>query len=594
MSGTRAANTIPGPGRLGRPGWGGWRGGWTPVLLGLGVVLAVLAGAPGGLGVLDGGVQAAEGKPAKPETREVKAPSEKVFKAYGAAMEMIEAERYGEAMTRTMAPMTEGAVEPHEAALLYRVAAQIESLRDRLPQALDYLGRALASGGLEDWEVLEIRYNIGLLNLGLERYDAAIGHLEFFVRTAESPSAMAHYVLGSAYAAKDRWRAAAVQADAALAKEKTPRESFYNLAAAAYQQLEDYPVLVGILERAVTHFPNNKPFWSQLAAGYQTLDREQDAYAAHSAMHAQGLLTKSKEIEMLVDLHRYHGVPYKAARVMEAEMAAGRAQKSKENWQRLGEAWLAARDYKKARAALIQAADRASKGDLDYRVATAFAEEEAWTQANRYLIRALDKGGLKTDAANAWLLLGHARYNLGNRQGAIEAFDKAAGYTQSEDDATSWVEFITAQIEAEQAAAARDVVEASLAALGEAAAAAMRAARTAQYALDTVSAILEADADTEPGLRTEAAAALAETGGALEAARAADTDAAEKVAAARKAATRDQRKQYEPVVADGRARVEAHMTLAEDKFATARQLALELGVPVELAADPPAAAQDRG
>ncbi len=378
--------------------------------------------------------------------------SKAVYDAYIEAQEFLDNGDANAAARRIRQVLDSGdELNALEQGILYRFLANVELERERYPQAIDALERAVRSGAFEGPQLAELYFFMGGLYLTVERYDEAIQSLQRFFDLAETPNAAAYYLLAQAYAVQERWRDALQPARRAVELSETPNEGYLRLLAAAYINLEDWRTAVPLLERIVRLFPTKDEYWQQLAAGYQELNRARDAYAVQELRYQQGFLDNGSDIVILADLHAFYGYPYKGARLLATEMERGRVERTSENLERLGNYWLGAREYTRARRALIQASERGGTGRLDFQIAGTFAQDEEWEQTERYLQRALRRGGLSgTQRANAWLLLGHARNNLGRRAAAIQAFENAAEFQTTRDDAETWLTFLRNQIAIER------------------------------------------------------------------------------------------------------------------------------------------------
>ncbi len=415
----------------------------TMALAGAVAALALLAGPDG---VRHGGVGSAMAQTEGLTT------SKAVFDAYTEAQELLEAGDSAGAANRIRRVInSQDELNAAEQGILYRFLANVELERERYPQAIDALERAMRSGAFEGPDLAELHYFLGGLYLSVERYDEAITELRRFFELAENPPAPAYYLLAQAYAIPERWREALPNAQRAVELSPNPNENYLRLLAANYINLNRWRDAVPLLERIVRLFPTKDEYWQQLAAGYQETGRERDAYAVQELRYEQGFIDTSREIVVLAELHSFYGYHFKAANLLQRELDAGRVQRTADNLEKLGNFYLASREYTRARSALIAASGQKRSGELDFRIAQTFAQDENWEQTDRYMTRALNRGGLnRNEQANAWLLLGHARNSLGRRQAAIQAFTRAAQYDRTAQDANQWLEFLRTQIEIER------------------------------------------------------------------------------------------------------------------------------------------------
>ncbi len=347
-------------------------------------------------------------------------------------------------------------LSPYERTIMFQFLAQLQIDLERYDDAIRSLEGAIAANGFEEpTDQAGLYYTLGGLYMLAERYPEAVRSLQRFFELSPNANAAANYLMAQAFAVQEQWRNALPFAERAVEMnradaESSPNEGYMRLLAAIYINVNNWRGAVDLLEILVRLFPGKDEYWQQLAAGYQELGRERDAYAVQELRYIQGFLTRSNELVILADLHSFYGYPYKAARLLSREMERGRVERTPENLERLGQYWLAAREYREARAALIEASRASRNGRLDFQIGGTYAQDEDWEQAERYIVSAIRRGGLSRDQqADAWLLLGNARYYLGKRRQSLEAFRRAAGYNKTKRDAETWVSFLEDQIAVE-------------------------------------------------------------------------------------------------------------------------------------------------
>ena len=177
------------------------------------------------------------------------------------------------------------------------------------------------------------------------------------------------------------------------------------------------------------------------------------------------MLEKHDELLRIAQLYLFYEVPYKAALILEKELESGRIKDEEKNWEQLANAWLSAREWKKAIPPLKKAAEMSEDGELFLRLGQTFMQEEDWKEAEKYIKYAIKKGDLE-NPGRAWLLLGITRNKKGikHENAALFAFKRSTGYEDMEADARRWVKVIEskqARREADRLAA--EAAEADLA-----------------------------------------------------------------------------------------------------------------------------------
>ena len=140
----------------------------------------------------------------------------------------------------------------------------------------------------------------------------------------------------------------------------------------------------------------------------------------------------------LAQLYLYNEIPYDAGVLLEAGLAKGTIEGNAQAWRLLSEAWVNARERKKAEQPLAEAASRSDDGDLWVRLGQIQFERRDWGGARESLGRALKKGKL-TDPGGTQLLLGIASVNDEKWEQARTAFGAAAQYEKNRRSAEQWL-----------------------------------------------------------------------------------------------------------------------------------------------------------
>lgn len=360
-----------------------------------------------------------------------------VADAYNEALEMMQDGNTAGAIAH-IRPLLADAT-PFEASIIYRFMGQAEIDRENFAAAVGHFESAINSGGLEGNDLAQLYLIVGQLHAADGQYDRAISSLNQYFNVVEEPEAQAYYVLAQVYAVADRIRDAVSPARTAVEMTAAePREGFIRLLMSLYLSLDEWSNALPLLQQLVGLAPDKDQYWVSLAGVYQQLDREDEAFAVYQFRYLMGFFTRSAEYVTLADLFMYHEVPYKAGQILERELAAGNVEANATNWEKLGNAWFAAREFERSRAALTRAANLSPDGQISYRIAGTHIQEEDWNQARRWLERALNQGGLD-DPGQGWLLLGHARNEVNDYEGAVAAFQRAQAYADWREDATTWL-----------------------------------------------------------------------------------------------------------------------------------------------------------
>jgi len=399
--------------------------------------------------------QEEEGKKREPKGRRVEALSQQGYEVIVEAQKQMEAENYGGAAAALGRIISSpGNFKGIDVATAYKFRGYAYAGQDNYAAAAKDFESAINTGALPDFDVSDLRYNLAQLYLGLDQYGKAVQYLEEWLRTAENPGASALFFAAQVYLVTENLAKAETYADQGVAKAQAlgqVQENWYRIASVVYLQRDRWEKARPILERLVVGWPDKKDYYFQLGAVYTELGREKDSFAMLALAYENSLPLTSDEHVRLAQLYRLYEYPYKAGKILEKGLSAGTVKSTKTTWEELGNAWFQAREMKKAIDPLTKAADLATDGDIALRLCQTHLQDENWERAERECGRAVNKGGLKSNAGLAHQLLGISRYEQGERDSAIEAFNKCQDFEQAAENCLSWSRHIREEIAMEEA-----------------------------------------------------------------------------------------------------------------------------------------------
>jgi len=388
-----------------------------------------------------------EGRRAKPKprTRQVEATRQWAYQRLQRAHEALAEERYDQALAALdEMQRNDGALNASERAMMHQTYGYAHASLGRHREAAAAFEAALASDALPDAGRVNVRYNLAQLYVVLERYDDAIGLFRTWLAEEPDPPAEAHYMVAVAYLQTGRAGDALPHAREAVRKRPEAPQGWLQLLLSLLIERRLYTEAVPLLERLIAIEPK-KAYWTQLSAVHSELGQPTQALAALEGAYAQGLLTSERELTTLAQLRLHAGVPYKAARLLAAELDAGRVAPDAASWRLLADAWLIARERDEALAPLGRAAERSGDGALYLRLAQIHLDREEWEPARDALTKALAKGKLD-ERGTVYLLLGAAHANLQDWAAARAAFESAAAFGDTRESARQWLASIESEL----------------------------------------------------------------------------------------------------------------------------------------------------
>ncbi len=385
--------------------------------------------------------------------------SPRVATALGNVFELMTAEQYPEALTalNQLIAQRGDSMKPFDRGTTFELRGSVKVNLEDYAGALRDFQTALDSGALPASRNNQLRYFIAQLHFQEENFQQAIRGLNQWIQSAqacgETVDSNAYYLLAAAHTSTSppNHRAALGPAEQAVANAPEPRKSYYDLLNLLYSELGDNAKRAPLLERMVNHWPAEKSYWTQLSGAYSVMNRDREAFSVLEVAYRAGLLKTEAELKTLVQYYSFFENPYRGAKMLEREMAAGNINRTQDNLQLLSQLWSQAREHKKSIPVLREAARNAPDGELFYRLGQVLLADEQYREAQRELERALNRGGMeRKDTGDAWLLLGTARFSQAGPEDveiwdrSIDAFVNAQRYENARAAATNWIAYIRA------------------------------------------------------------------------------------------------------------------------------------------------------
>ena len=229
------------------------------------------------------------------------------------------------------------------------------------------------------------------------------------------------------------------------AKEKTPKEQWYNLARFLYFDKNDVPNAVRVLEELLKYYPK-KQYWVQLSHMYGEQKKESWQLAAMETAYVQDMLEKGTEQTTMAYLYLNGEVPYKAAKVMDKGLKNKSIDPTSKNYEIVGNSWRQAQEVEKAIPAMEQAAAKSDKGELYARLGNVYLDGDQYKKAISSINKGLSRGGVKRPDT-ARLVLGMAYFNDKQYSKARTAFQAARKDKRSEKYASQWLKYLTSELD---------------------------------------------------------------------------------------------------------------------------------------------------
>lgn len=379
------------------------------------------------------------------------------------AYEHLEDEEYQPALQQLNRLMERrgGSMKDFDKASVLQIRGTAHVNLDDMDSALEDFSAALQLDALPEDQQNRLRFNLAQIYFVNERYQESIRLFEEWMKSDVNVTDSAYFMLGAAYYNLDDYQKTLEAINNAIEVSPEPQKRYYELANAAYSELGNVADRTRLLEKMVELWPDNLSYWRQLSSLFLEQGDQFKSFAALETAYVNGLIESGSDIIMLAQYYSTFDNPHRGAQLIEKEMEAGRVERTVDNLELLSQLWSQAREHSKAIPVLREAAQMSDEGLLSFRLGQALLADEQNENAERALETALEKGGLdESRRAEAWMLLGNARFNQAEpgdreqREDAEQAFAQAERFGATRQQASDWRKYINAinQTERRQAA----------------------------------------------------------------------------------------------------------------------------------------------
>lgn len=359
------------------------------------------------------------------------------------AIELLNMENYTGAQQK-LATLNLERLSPYERGKVEQINFNIAYVQENYDKARGHLQASIDSGGLNEQEVQQARYQMAQLYMQEEKWREGAAALENWFQTATNPNSAAYYLLAAAYYQMDDFDRALTPAKKAVELMERPNENWIGMLLALHMQKDQYREAIPLLEQLITVAPEKKTYWNQLSAVHGQLEDYPRALAVLQIAHSAGLITEDADLRRLADLLVFNDVPYRGGVVLEEAIEKRQVNLDENLYEKLANCWIAAGEFDKSIQPLMRAGELASDGDAFVRLGEVELQRQNWEESIAAINRGLAKGQVR-DAAYAHLMLGIAYYEQKNMSQAREFFTRAANSERHRQTARSYLQAIEAQ-----------------------------------------------------------------------------------------------------------------------------------------------------
>mgnify|MGYP000255263320 CR=1 FL=1 len=351
-----------------------------------------------------------------------------------------------EALIKLEKIITSGNIKDYDSAVIYQTIGFVQNNLGDFKAAAENYTKALSYEALPDDVTHGLYYTVTQLLVYSERYQESVEYILKWFAKEKDPKAEAYILAATAYYYLENYNEVINFASKALPLIKTPPLNWYELLLAGYYETDDLNNAAIILENIILKYPARKKYWIQLAGIYQRLEKDKKALAIYELAYAKDFL-KKKQVVQLCKNYLYFEMPYKAAIVLEKEMATGRIDTTLEMLNMLVDAWILSQENEKAESVINEIISSYNDEKSRLRLGQLHIENEDWGKAIEVLNIELETEDT-TLISKINLLLGIALFNSENIAEARESFSQALSDKTTQEQAKWWLDHIKRKNEA--------------------------------------------------------------------------------------------------------------------------------------------------
>tara|TARA_R110002096_G_scaffold95131_1_gene213500 strand:- start:14194 stop:15432 length:1239 start_codon:yes stop_codon:yes gene_type:complete len=346
----------------------------------------------------------------------------------------------GEALKRLKKLISSNNLKSYDSAVIYQTMGYAKSNIGEFNDAAKHFIKALSLDALPEDVTHELNYSTAQLLIHIDKTKEGLKYLAKWFANEPKASGDAHILAATAYYYLKNYKQLIIHVEKALALSDKPPLNWYELLLAGYYETKEYKKSVALLEKIINKYPKKTNYWLQLAEIYQRLKQDKKALAIYELAYSKGLLQKD-DITRLISNYLYLEMPYKAAVILEKEMAIGDITPDIKMLTLLADSWLLAQENQKAEPVFKEIIRKFNDGRTRLRLGQLYIEAEEWEKVVDVLGVEFQSDD-KVLLSKVNLLLGIAQYHSKNMDKATRAFTHALSDKSTAEQASWWLEHL--------------------------------------------------------------------------------------------------------------------------------------------------------
>lgn len=359
-------------------------------------------------------------------------------------MELREMENYAEAL-EVMGEIRElherRRLNEVETFVMWQFSANFAYLDENYEQALDYYQRMVAVPNIGDDRLEPGFFSIGVLQMTLENYRAAIEAFERYLELAQNPDSDVFFRVALSWYQLESYQEALAWLQRSMEMQRAggeqPDQNAYTLLRSIHFNLEDYESFRRVTREMIVLF-GDPDDWTYLANANGQLERPDAQAQVWYVAGRADYLDDESELLQLAFAHSLQEDPFGAAKVLERGMERGVVAESADNLAYLAQFYMMAREDELAAPPMARAAEMSGDPDLFVRLASIYMNMYDFENAVRAYHSAFEAGDVERPG-QVLLGLATAFWRLKRHDEALEAARQAATYEDSRESARNYI-----------------------------------------------------------------------------------------------------------------------------------------------------------
>lgn len=354
--------------------------------------------------------------------------------------QQIDEGQNGKALKRLKKLISSKNLKTYDSAVIYQTMGFAKSNIGEFKEAARDFIKALSLNALPPDVTHGLNYSAAQLLIHIDKPKEGLKYLSRWFANEPKATGDAHILAATAYYYIKDFKQLIIHVEKALTLSSKPPLNWYELLLAGYYETKEYKKSVTLLEKIINKHPKKTNYWLQLAEIYQRLNQDKKALAVYELAYTKGLLKKD-DISRLISNYLYLEMPYKAAVILEKEMAIGDIEPDMRMLTLLADSWLLAQENQKAAPVFEEIIKKFNDDHTRLRLGQLYIEAEEWEKVIDVLDVEFQSAG-KVLMSKANLLLGIAQYHSKNLDKATRAFTHALSDKSTEEQASWWLEHL--------------------------------------------------------------------------------------------------------------------------------------------------------